>query len=111
MSPVVAVPVLLYGLLADLALSALRVARLILLRERPASGYVRMRYAPMSDRGATILASFVAIAPGSTVIHLDLEQRELVLHLLDLEIAPILVAEIRRDFERPLVSLFGTAPR
>jgi multicomponent K+:H+ antiporter subunit E len=108
---VIAVPVLLYRLLADLVLSGLRVARLIVLREQPASGYVRMRYAPMSDRGATILASLVAIAPGSTVIHLDLEQRELILHLLDLSSASTLVAEIRRDFETPLVSLFGTTPR
>ncbi len=79
-------------------------------RRRPAAGLVRLAFAPMSPLGAALLACLVTLTPGTTTLELDLERRELLLHLLDLGGAEEAVRAIRRDFERPLVRLFGTVP-
>jgi multicomponent K+:H+ antiporter subunit E/multicomponent Na+:H+ antiporter subunit E len=76
----------------------------------PASGFVRFRYAPMSDQGAAILASMITLTPGTTAIDIDPETRTMTLHLLDAAGAEDAIADIRRTFEPPLVILFGARP-
>jgi multisubunit Na+/H+ antiporter MnhE subunit len=73
----------------------------------PASGFVRFRYAPMSDRGAAILAAMITLTPGTTAIDIDPDSRTMTLHLLDAAGAEEAIADIRRTFEPPLVTLFG----
>ncbi|WP_157265662.1 Na+/H+ antiporter subunit E [Azohydromonas aeria] len=73
----------------------------------PPSALVRMRFAPLSARGAALLSCMVSLTPGTTVIDVDMERRELLLHLLDASDAPALVADIRRRFEPGLLDLFG----
>lgn len=79
-------------------------------RRRPAAGLVRLAYAPMSPLGAALLACLVTLTPGTTTLELDLQRRELLLHLLDVGGAEAAILSIRRDFERPLLRLFGTVP-
>lgn len=110
MTPLTAGPVLVYRIVSDLMLSGLRVARQALRRTPPADGFVRMRYGRMSPAGAAILGWCVALAPGSTVIENNVERQELLLHLLDVDRAGATIAEIRREFEAPLLQLFGTPP-
>lgn len=73
----------------------------------PRAGFVRFRYAPMSDRGATVLAAMITLTPGTTAIDIDPETRIMTLHLLDLDGAEGAIADVRRVFEPPLVILCG----
>jgi multisubunit Na+/H+ antiporter MnhE subunit len=73
----------------------------------PQAGLIRMDFAPMSETGSAILACLVTLTPGTTVIDIDLEGHEMLLHLLDTSDPDAAVASIRDDFERHLSLLFG----
>jgi multisubunit Na+/H+ antiporter MnhE subunit len=73
----------------------------------PVAGFVRFRYASMSDRGAAILAAMITLTPGTTAIDIDPATRIMTLHLLDARGGDAAIADIRRSFEPPLVRLFG----
>jgi multicomponent K+:H+ antiporter subunit E/multicomponent Na+:H+ antiporter subunit E len=98
----------LWAVLASGLRTALVIARV---RSRPAAAFVRMRFAPLSETGAALLGSMVTLTPGTTTIDVDMERRELLLHLLDASEAERTVAGIRDTFERHLVTLFGTEGR
>ncbi|MCM8611608.1 Na+/H+ antiporter subunit E [Accumulibacter sp.] len=91
--------------------SGIATARIILRRRPARSGLVRLRTAPMSEAGAAVLAALVTLTPGSSVIDIDPERREMLLHLLDLDGADGTVAGIRRDFEPDVVLLFPAGVR
>jgi multisubunit Na+/H+ antiporter MnhE subunit len=76
--------------------------------EPPPVALLRVRFAPMTEHGATLLGSMVSLTPGTTTIDIDMEKRELLLHVLDASNTDALVQGIRRDFEPGLVALFGT---
>lgn len=69
-------------------------------------GIVRMPFAPMSETGAALLGAMVSLTPGSSAIDIDLERREMVLHLLDIDAAQASVAAIANDFGRDIAILF-----
>jgi multisubunit Na+/H+ antiporter MnhE subunit len=87
-------------------LSGVSTARVILQRGRSPAGLVRLRFAPMSETGAAVFGAMVTLTPGSSVIDIDMHQREMLLHLLDTSNAEAAVAAIRRDFERDITALF-----
>ncbi|MBI3772721.1 MAG: Na+/H+ antiporter subunit E [Gammaproteobacteria bacterium] len=91
-------------------LSGFTTARIILRRERAASGFVRLSFAPMSETGAAILGAMITLTPGSTVVDIDPQKRELLLHLLDVGSADAAIASIRHDFERDIAQLFPEPP-
>ena len=97
---------LLLRFLAHCALAGFSTARIILQRLPPQAGLRRLRFAPMSETGAAVLGAMVSLTPGSTVIDIDLEQRDMLLHLLDVTIAESSFVAIRRDFEGDIVLLF-----
>lgn len=103
--PVAAVRLLL-RFIGHCVLSGISTARIILQRGRTSAGLVRMPYAPMSETGAAVLGAMVTLTPGSSVIDIDVERREMLLHLLDVTAAEAMVAAIRRDFERDIRVLF-----
>jgi multisubunit Na+/H+ antiporter MnhE subunit len=74
----------------------------------PPVALVRVRFAPMSPRGAALLGSMVSLTPGTTTIDIDMERRELLLHVLDASDTTALVDGIRKEFEPGLKVLFGT---
>ncbi|HRD88580.1 MAG: Na+/H+ antiporter subunit E [Candidatus Accumulibacter sp.] len=97
--------------IAHCVLSGIATGRIIL-RHRPArAGLVRLRTAPMSETGAAVLAALVTLTPGSSVIDIDPERREMLVHLLDLDSADATVAGIRRDFEPDVAALFPAGGR
>ncbi len=71
------------------------------------ASFVRLACAPLSDTGLALLGALVTLTPGATVIDIDAERRELLLHLLDASDPQAVAAQIRRDFEPHLVVLFG----
>jgi multisubunit Na+/H+ antiporter MnhE subunit len=50
----------------------------------PPVALVRVRFAPLSARGAALLGSMVSLTPGTTTIDIDMERYELLLHVLRL---------------------------
>ncbi len=76
-------------------------------RRPPPAAFVRVRFAPMSASGAALLGCMVTLTPGTTTIDIDMERRELLLHVLDASDTDALVQGIRQDFEPGLVALFG----
>lgn len=75
--------------------------------ERPPVGFVRIRFAPMSEQGAALLGCMISLTPGTTTIDIDMASRELLLHVLDASDTDAMVEGIRRDFEPGLLTLFG----
>lgn len=73
----------------------------------PPTGFMRVRFAPMSESGAALLGSMVSLTPGTTTIDIDMERRELLLHVLDASDTDAVVAGIREEFEPGLRALFG----
>lgn len=108
--------VLLLRFLRAVVASGLQTVRVILASGRPGAApppvaLLRVGFAPMSARGAALLGCMVSLTPGTTTIDIDMDRRELLLHVLDASDADALVAGIRRDFEPGLVALFGERGR
>jgi multisubunit Na+/H+ antiporter MnhE subunit len=100
--------ILVLRFLAATLTSGFATLRLVLARgPRPASGFMRLRIGPLSERGAAWLGALVTLTPGSTTISVDPRTREMVLHLLDASDPAGVEAAIRRDFEAPLLVLAG----
>jgi multisubunit Na+/H+ antiporter MnhE subunit len=98
---------LLLRFLLEVAKSGLATAWLILRPgARPTPGLVRMRYAGLSDTGVSLLGCMITLTPGTTVIDIDTQRHELLIHLLDDSDPAAVVANVRRSFEAPLRRLF-----
>lgn len=80
-------------------------------RTPPQAAYVRVHFAPMSEAGAALLGCMVTLTPGTTTLDIDMERRELLLHVLDASDPEGLVRGIRDDFEPGLIALFGRKVR
>lgn len=80
------------------------------LRSPPPAGFIRFRFAPMSEQGAALLGCMVSLTPGSTVVDVDMASREMAVHLLDRTQAGDMVRDVRRKFEPGLLTLFGERP-
>ncbi|WP_460565056.1 Na+/H+ antiporter subunit E [Hydrogenophaga aquatica] len=76
-------------------------------RRPPPAAFLRVRFAPMSAQGAALLGCMVTLTPGTTTLDIDMDRKELLLHVLDASDTDALVEGIRRDFEPGLVALFG----
>lgn len=98
--------------LGAVVVSGLQTARTILHLggAAPRPGFVRLPYAPLTPTGAALLAALVTLTPGTTVIDVDLERHELLLHMLDRAHEAATAAAIRRDFEPGLRAWFGVPP-
>lgn len=46
-------------------LSGASTVRIVLQRKQPHAGFVRMRFAPMSETGAAVLGAMVTLTPGA----------------------------------------------
>lgn len=103
---------LLFQFLLQIVLSGIGTARIIVRPGvRPRPGLVRMRFDDLSETGAAVLACMVTLTPGSTVLDVDMDEQELLLHLLDASHPEDTVLQIRETFERRLQLLLPAAPR
>jgi multisubunit Na+/H+ antiporter MnhE subunit len=71
------------------------------------SGMTRMPYGDLDPKTASLLGGLISLTPGTTMVSLDLQRRELLLHLLDLERREATITTIQRDFVTPLLELRG----
>lgn len=99
---------LIFNIIKQTVLSGWDTARVIL--QDPGvvhSGLTRMSYEALDPKAASLLGAFISLTPGTTTVSIDLQRRELLLHLLDLERRDATVAIIHRDFLQPLLELRG----
>lgn len=107
-----AATVLLFRFLKAVVVSGVQTVGVILRsstgdRRPPPAALLRVRFAPMSAQGAALLGCMVTLTPGTTTLDIDMDQRELLLHVLDASDTQAVVDGIRTDFEPGLVALFG----
>ena len=86
--------------------SGIVTAKIILRAESPPAGFLRLKILPMSPRGAALLGAMITLTPGSTLIDIDMEKREMLLHILDISKVETSSEGIRRDFEEDIAALF-----
>ncbi len=112
MNRLLAAALLLLRFLRAIVVSGLQTVRVILKSGLPGGApppvaLLRVRFAPMTANGAALLGCMVSLTPGTTTIDIDMDRRELMLHVLDASDTEGLVRGIREDFEPGLVALFG----
>jgi multisubunit Na+/H+ antiporter MnhE subunit len=97
-----------FNVLKDILLSSWYTAKLILQKpETVKSGVTEFAYGELEPGLTSLLATLISLTPGTTTIEIDLENRKLLLHLLDLEHRDETLASIHHDFVLPLRNLSG----
>jgi multisubunit Na+/H+ antiporter MnhE subunit len=71
------------------------------------SGLTRISYGRLDPASASLLGALLSLTPGTATVAIDLQRRELLLHLLDLSQREATLAAIQRDFISPLEELRG----
>ena len=92
----------------DTVLSNLTVARLLLSpknRKHP-SGFVHIPLDLRDPNGLAVLAMVVCITPGTAWAELSLDRSMLLLHVLELDDAATVIADVKRRYEAPLMEIF-----
>jgi multicomponent K+:H+ antiporter subunit E len=92
----------------DIIVANLAVARRILgplARLKP--GFIEVPLDLGHPDAVALLASIIAITPGTVVADIDDERTRILVHVLDLNDAAQLIEEIKHRYERPLKEIFG----
>ncbi len=103
-------PFVALGLMARVGFDLLRanyeVARLIVSRREPASGFVRIPLELKDPNGLAVLAMIVTATPGTSWAELGFDRRTLLLHVLADHSSAEVVATIKTRYEQPLREIF-----
>ena len=92
----------------DIVVANLAVARRVLGplgRLKP--GFIEVPLDLAHPDAVALLASIIAITPGTVVADVDDARTRILVHVLDLDDPGQLVAEIKHRYERPLKEIFG----
>lgn len=99
---------LLFNVIKGTILSSWYIARIIMQKSTTVrSGITDFHYGELSPNTASLLGALISLTPGTTMVTIDLHQRKLVLHLLDLDQREETLLMIQRDFIVPLRKLRG----
>ncbi len=101
------VPKLLAVVLWDILVSNIRVAMQVLGPERALKpGFIWVPLDIANIHGIAALTSFITLTPGTVSAALSEDRRHLLVHVLHLEDADALIAEIKSRYEAPLMEIF-----
>jgi multicomponent K+:H+ antiporter subunit E len=101
------VPKLLGVILWDILICNLRVAAQVLgPEERLKPGFIWVPLDIGNIHGIAALTSFITLTPGTVSAALSEDRRHLLVHVLHLEDADALIAEIKSRYEAPLMEIF-----
>lgn len=90
----------------DLLRANVAVARLIVSRREPASGFVRIPLELKDPTGLAVLAMIVTATPGTAWAELGFDRSALLLHVLADHSNDDVVATIKTRYEQPLREIF-----
>ena len=92
----------------DIVVANLAVARRVLgPLGRLQPGFIEVPLDLAHPDAVALLASIIAITPGTVVADVDDARTRILVHVLDLDDPAHLVAEIKHRYERPLKEIFG----
>jgi multicomponent K+:H+ antiporter subunit E len=91
----------------DIIVANVAVARRVLGRTRQRPGFIEVPVDLAQPDAVALLASIIAITPGTVVAGIDDARTRVLVHVLDLDDPGRLVAEIKHRYERPLKEIFG----
>lgn len=101
------VPKLLCVVLWDILVSNIRVAMQVLGPEqRLKPGFIWVPLDIANIHGIAALTSFITLTPGTVSAALSDDRRHLLVHVLHLDDADTLIAEIKSRYEAPLMEIF-----
>jgi multicomponent K+:H+ antiporter subunit E/multicomponent Na+:H+ antiporter subunit E len=63
-------------------------------------GFIRVPLGPRSDRGAAVSALVTTLSPGTVLVDIDWERRDLLLHVIDASDPDALRARHQRFYDR-----------
>lgn len=94
--------------MADTVQSNIAVARLLLAphHRRHPSGFVQIPLELRDANALAVLAVIVCIAPGTAWAELSVDRSMLMLHVLEVDDAQAIAAQIKQRYERPLMEIF-----
>ena len=97
-----------FTVVADTTRSNLAVARLLLApgRRRHPAGFVHIPLDVRDPNALAVLAMIVCITPGTAWAELSLDRSVLLLHVLELDDAATVIADVKRRYEAPLMEIF-----
>ncbi|HTH09339.1 Na+/H+ antiporter subunit E [Acidovorax sp.] len=92
----------------DTVRSNVAVARLLLApgRRRHPAGFVHIPLDVRDPNALAVLATIVCITPGTAWAELALDRSMLLLHVLELDDAATVIANVKRRYEAPLMEIF-----
>ena len=92
----------------DTVRSNVAVARLLLApgRRRHPAGFVHIPLDVRDPNALAVLATIVCITPGTAWAELALDRSMLLLHVLELDDADTVIANVKRRYEAPLMEIF-----
>lgn len=92
----------------DTVRSNVAVARLLLApgRRRHPAGFVHIPLDVRDPNALAVLATIVCITPGTAWAELALDRSRLLLHVLELDDAATVIANVKRRYEAPLMEIF-----
>ena len=92
----------------DIVVANLAVARRVLgPLNRLKPGFIEVPVDLGHPDAVSLLASIIAITPGTVVLDVDDARTRILVHVLDLDDPAQLIAEIKHRYERPLKEIFG----
>ena len=93
---------------ADTTRSNLAVARLLLApgRRRHPAGFVHIPLDVRDPNALAVLAMIVCITPGTAWAEISLDRSMLLLHVLEVDDAQAIAADVKQRYERPLMEIF-----
>ncbi|WP_419898720.1 Na+/H+ antiporter subunit E [Roseomonas sp. USHLN139] len=96
------------AVLVDVARSNLAVA-LVVLKPRPErhAGFIRMPLALRDPHALAMLACILTATPGTAWVEFDVEDGELLLHVLDLVDEAEWIRIVKERYEQPLLEIFS----
>ncbi len=96
------------SVMADTVESNIAVARLLLSpsSRRHPSAFVQIPLELRDPNALAVLAIIVSIAPGTAWAELSVDRSMLMLHVLEVDDAQAVAAQIKRRYERPLMEIF-----
>lgn len=92
----------------DILRSNVAASRIILAGGKPKRpSFVQIPLELRNSYGLAVLAIIICATPGTLWLQYDAERGVLLLHVLDLEDEAELIAEIKENYEGPLMEIFG----
>ncbi len=97
--------------LYDIVIANVHVARLVLgRRDRLRPAFVEVPIEIRDEFVLAVLSSVLSLTPGTVSAGLSPDHSRLLLHVLDLEDADDLVAQVKTRYEAPLLEIFECSP-